>query len=122
MVRFTRNQRGATRCAACVTTVSLMAVTEPQPDGAERSGSPVPKIFWANDGDRTGKNGDFVIKLGQLVVTGTMESYDIEWFSIVFQKHLGGNFIIPTRWGPQDSVQLPNISGFMADITIVNRG
>ena len=27
-----------------------------------------------------------------------------------------------TGWGPQDSVQLPNISGFMVDITIVNRG
>ena len=27
-----------------------------------------------------------------------------------------------TGWGPQDSVQLPYFSGFMVDITIVNRG
>ena len=27
----------------------------------------------------------------------------------------------PTGWGPQDSVQLPYFSGFMVDITIVNR-
>ena len=30
--------------------------------------------------------------------------------------------IITTGWGPQDSVQLPYFSGFMVDITIVNRG
>jgi len=62
MVRFTRNHRGATRCAACVTTVSLMAVTEPQPDGAERSGSPVPKIFWAKMGIELGKMGILLLK------------------------------------------------------------
>ena len=27
-----------------------------------------------------------------------------------------------TGWGPQDSVQLPYFTGFMVDITIVNRG
>ena len=29
--------------------------------------------------------------------------------------------IFPRGWGPQDSVQLPYFSGFMVDITIVNR-